>query len=222
MGSEYPPPQHCMKPLIYCTNQSPVSLKALHCTLFLFCNRASRVILSGSIVATRLDLSETTILPLLLSASLHTAVLAPGIVVPTRVGRVSVICALLQVLLLHAFALLLVTEALRRYTTSASFLSVLLASHLCCAVRPINPGLVQAQGLLYGRVMGIATFVLPVMSWVLLPILRVHALEALTLLYVPEVLCTVFAYAIQFATLLIQVAVAAGCSVAGIHGVHNI
>ena len=125
--------------MIHYTEQSPVTLKALQCTLFLFCNRASRVIRSGSIIATRLDLSETAIIPLLASAVLHTALLGPGIVVPTRVGRVAVVCALLQVLLLHALAILLVTEALHRYTTSASFLSVLLASHLCCAVRPIDP-----------------------------------------------------------------------------------
>ena len=208
-----------MQPLIHCTKQSPITLKALQCTLFLFCNRASRVIRSGSIVATRLDLYDTSILPLLASAVLHTAILGPGIVVPTRVGRIVVICALLQVLLLHAFALLMVTETLRRYTTSASFLSVLLASHLCCAVRPINPNLVHAQNILYGRVMGSATFVLPVLSWILLPVLRVHALEALTLLYVPEVLCTIFAYAINFVTLLLRMSVTAGCSVAGISGV---
>ena len=218
MGSDHP----CMKPLIHCTSQSPVSLKALQFILFLFCNRASRIIRSGSIIATRLDLSEAAILPLLLSAALHTAVLVTGIAVPTRIGRAAVICALLQVLVLHAFALLLVTEALHRYTTSAGFLSVLLASHLCCAVRPINPGLVQAQDLLYGRVMDIAMFVLPVMSWNLLPILRVQALEAITLLYVPEVLCTVFAYAIRFATLLLQVAVATGCSMVGIGSVNTI
>ena len=64
--------------------------------------------------------------------------------------------------------------------------------------------------------MGSATFLLPVLSWILLPVLRVHALEAITLLYIPEVLCIVFAYAIQFATLLLRVAAAAGCSVAGI------
>ena len=205
-----------MQPLIHYTKQSPITLKALLCTLFLFCNRASRVIRSGSIIATRLDLSETAILPLIVSAVLHTALLGPGIVVPTRVGRVAVVCALLQVLLLHACAILLVTETLHRYTTSASFLSVLLASHLCCAVRPIDPNLVQTQNILYGRVMGSATFVLPVLSWILLPVLRVHALEAITLLYVPEVLCIVFAYAIHFATLLLRVAVATGCSVAGI------
>jgi hypothetical protein len=218
MGSDHP----CMKPLVNCSNQSPVSLKALQFILFLFCNRASRVIRSGSVVVTRLDLSETAILPLLLSAALHTAVLAQGVVVPTRAGRVTVVCTLLHVLLIHAFALLLVTEALHRYTTSASFLSVLLASHLCCVVRPINPGLVQAQNILYGRVMDCATFVLPVLSWILLPVLRVHALEAITLLYVPEALCMVFVYAIQFATLLLHVAVTAACSVAGVGGVNTI
>jgi hypothetical protein len=210
-----------MQPLIRCTKQSPITLKALQCTLFLFCNRASRVLQSGSIVSTRLDLSETAILPLLLSAALHTAVLAPGIVLPTRVGRVTVICTLLQVLLLHAVALLLVTEVLIRYSTSASFLSVLIATHLCCVVRPINPGLVQAQQILYGHVMGSAAFLIPILSWILLPVLRVHALESIILIYAPEMLCGVFAYAMQFATLLLRVAVAAGCSVAGINGVEK-
>ena len=206
----------CTQQVIHCTTQSPVSLKAIHCVLFVFFNRASRVFHSGSVLVTKMDLSETAILPLLISAALHVAFLCPGMVVPSRTGCIPVLCALIQVLLLHAFALLLVTEALQRYTSTAGFLCVLLSSHLCYTVRPINPNLVPAQNLLYGRVMDSATFILPLLFWILLPVVRVHALEVIALLYIPEVLCTVFAYTLQFTTLLIHVAVDAGCSVAGV------
>lgn len=196
------------------TRPSPVSLKVLQCTLFVFFNRAQRVLRGGSMLLGSLDLSGTAVLPLVVSAALHTSVLCPGLLSPTRSGRVSVLCALLHVLLLHALAVLLVTTALHRYATTASFLAVLLASHLCLAVRPLSSDLVPAQTLSC-RVMHVASYALPVLVWMLLPVLRVHELEAIALLYVPEALCFTFAYSLQFVTLLLNVAVTAACSLCG-------
>ena len=108
------------------------------------------------------------------------------------------------------------TYALGRYITTASFLAVFLASHLCFVVRPVEPDLIPAQSISYKHFMDIAAYVLPVVSWIILPVLRVHELEAIALLYVPEALCFVFAYTTQFMTLLLNVAVNAACSVGGI------
>jgi len=195
------------------TLQSHVSLKVMQCILFVFFNRAQRILRSGdasSVVAT-MDLGFTAILPLLLSASIHTAMLCPAFISPTRCGRVSVLHALLHMLLLHAFALLLVVTFLQKYFTTASFLSVLLTSHICF-VQPISSDLVPAQKLSYGRMMKFFAYVLPMLCWVILPVLRVHELEAIALLYVPEATCFAFAFALQFTTLMLNVAVSAICS----------
>ncbi|KAJ1467702.1 hypothetical protein T484DRAFT_1755659 [Baffinella frigidus] len=197
---------------------SHVSLKVLQCVLFVFFNRAQRVLRNGSFLVSSLDLRGTAVLPLVVSAVLHTAILCPGLVVPTRRGRIAVLCTLLHVMLLYMLAGLLVASALDRYVTTASFLSVLVASHLCLVVRPIESDLVPAQKVSYGHLMDIAAYALPVVSWVLLPVLQVHELEAIALLYVPEVLCFVFAYIMQFVTLLLNVAVDAACSVCGAVG----
>lgn len=113
-------------------------------------------------------------------------------------------------------ATLLVTYAMGRYLTTASFIAVLLASHLCFVVRPIEPDLIPAQSISYKHFMDIAAYVLPIVSWILLPVLRVHELEAIVLLYLPEAFCFVFAYTIQFLTLLLNVAVDTACSVSGV------
>lgn len=186
--------------VLHLTTPSAVSLKALVCTLFLFFNRATRVLSSGSVVATHLNLIDVAVLPLVVSVLLHLTCLCPGIFIPTRSGREPVIRAILHVLLLHALSVWLVAFALTRYATTASFLAVLLASHMCCIVRPVNPTLVPAQALLYGNFMGAVAYALPVLVWVLLPVLRVHELEAIVLLYVPEVLCFVFAYSLHLMT----------------------
>ena len=201
---------------VHYTRPSHVSLKALQCVLFVFFNRAQRVLRNGSFLVDNLDLRSTAILPLAVSLVLHTAFLCPGLVIPTRRGRVPVLCALLHVILLYMCAMLLVTYALGRYMTTASLLAVFLASHMCFVIRPIEPDLVPAQSISYKHFMDIAAYVLPVVSWIILPVLRVHELEAIVLLYVPEALCFVFAYTIQFITLLLDVAVDAACSVSGI------
>jgi hypothetical protein len=203
-------------PMCY-TRASPASLKALHCFLFLFCNRAQRVLRSESTLVSGLTLSGTALLPLFVSAALHTAVLCPGIAAPTRAGRVTALYALLHVLLLHACAVSLSLTFLARYATTASFVSVLVASHLCFAVRPAIPDVAHAQALSYGRVMGAAAYALPALSWVLLPVLRVHELEAITLLFLPEALCLIFASALQMATLLLHLATTTACLVGGFH-----
>jgi hypothetical protein len=201
--------------VMMCTRSSPVSLKVLLCTLFVFFNRAHRVLRSGSTIVTSIDLHGTAVLPLIASAALHTAFLCPGIVFPTRGGRIPVICALLQVLLLHALAILLITVALVTYTTTASFLAVLISSHLCLVVHPLVPDLVPVQHFSYGYVMRGVAYALPFFCWVLIPVLRVHAIEAIVLLYVPEALCFVFAYVMNFTTLLLHLAVVSACSVGG-------
>ena len=203
-------------PMSY-TRASHVSLKALQCALFVFFNRAQRVLRSESTLSTSLTLSATALFPIFASAALHTAVLCPGIAVPTRAGRVAVLYALLHVLLLHACAASLSIMFLQRYATTASFVSVLVASHLCFAVRPAVPDLVPAQAVSYGRVMDVMAYVLPLFSWVLLPVLRVHELEAITLLFYPEAVCFVFAHALQLTTLVIQLVVTTGCLVGGCH-----
>jgi hypothetical protein len=202
--------------IMQCTQASPVSLKVLLCILFMFFNRAQRVLRSGSMIATHLDYGSSSVLPLIASATLHTALLFPALVVPTRVGRVPVLCALLHVLILHTFAILLVAMALQTYMTTASFLAVLIASHLCLVVHPLIPDLVPAQRFSYGYVMRVSAYALPVLCWVLLPVLRVHELEAIALLYIPEALCFTFAYVLQFTTILLRVATVACCSIGGV------
>jgi len=203
-------------PMSY-TRASPVPLKAMQCMLFLFFNRAQRVLRSESTLTTGLTLSGTALLPLFVSAALHTAMLCPGIAAPTRAGRVAVAYALLHVLLLHAYAVALSLVFLQRYAATASFVSVLTAAHLCFAVRPASPDLVPAQAVSYGRAMGVAAYLLPVLCWVLLPVLRVHELEAIALLFYPEALCFVFAHALQLAALVLHLVATSGCMVAGLH-----
>ena len=82
----------------------------------------------------------------------------------------------------------------------------------------MQPDLIQSQNMSYGCVTRVAAYALPVMCWVLLPVLRIHELEAIVLLYLPEALCFIFAHTIQFAMLLLHVAVVSACSVAGIAG----
>ena len=212
-------------PLQY-TTPGHVPLKVLHCVLFIFFNRAHRVLRINSTVVDSLDLSGTAMLPVFVSCALHAAFLCPGLVSATRSGRVPVVYAILHVLMLHTMAILLITTALHRYTTTASFLSVLLASHMCLSVRPWSVYLVPAQSTSYGIIMRCMAYIIPVLSWVLLPILRIHELEAVALLYLPEAMCFVFAYALHFTTFLVHVGVVAGCSVCGVgshpmHGKHD-
>jgi hypothetical protein len=205
-----------LRPYVHYNRPSNVSLKVLQCVLFVFFNRAQRILRNGSFLVDSLDLRSTAILPLVVSAVLHTAFICPGLVIPTRRGRIPVLCALLHVILLHMVAVLVVTAALDRYVTTASFLAVLIASHLCFVVQPIEPDLIPAQSISYKHFMYIAAYLLPVVSWILLPVLRVHELEAITLLYAPEALCFVFAYTMHFLTLLLTVAVDAACCMSGI------
>lgn len=191
------------------TTPGAVSLKALVCILFLFFNRATRVFLNGSMLSNHLDLADTAILPLVASASLHIACLCPGIFAPTRFGFVPVLRAVLHVTLLHAVAVWVVVIALNRYATTASFISVLLASHLCFSVRPTSKDLVPAQTLVYGIVMNCAAYTIPVLAWIVIPVLRVHELEAIVLLYVPEALCFAFAYVLQFVSTVLHIGVTA-------------
>jgi hypothetical protein len=201
-------------PLGY-TIPSHVTLKVLHCVLFIFFNRAHRVLRISSTVVDSLDITGTAMLPLFISCALHAAFLCPGLVSATRSGRVPVVYAILHVLMIHTVALLLITTALHRYPTTANFLSVLLASHMCVSVRPWSVYLVPVQSTSYGMIMPCMAYVIPVLSWILLPILRIHELEAVALLYIPEAMCFIFAYALQFTTLLVHLAVVAGCSVCG-------
>jgi hypothetical protein len=202
-------------PLLY-TSPGHVNLKVLHCILFMFFNRAQRVLRMGSTVVDSLDMAGTSLLPLAVSCALHVAFLCPGLVSARRGGRVPVVYALLHVTLLHATAILLVTMALHRYATTASFLSVLLASHMCISIRPCSVDLVPVQAVSYGYIMRGVAYILPLICWVLLPILRVHELEAVALLYVPEAVCFAFAYTLQFATVVIHIAITAMCSVFGV------
>jgi hypothetical protein len=206
-----------LRPGVNYGTSSSVSLKVLQCLLFVFFNRAPRILRNGSFFVDMLDLRTTAILPLIMSAALHTAFIFPGLVVPTRRGRIPVLCALLHVILLYMVAMLTVTVALDRYLSTASFLSVLLASHLCSVVRPVEPDLIPAQTISYKHFMNIAAYAIPVISWILLPVLRVHELEAIALLYIPEALCFVFGYTMNFATLLLSVAVDAACTMGGIN-----
>jgi hypothetical protein len=193
-----------------------VTLKVLQCVLFVFFNRAQRVIRNKSVIVDGLDLRGTAMIPLLFSAALHIALMCPGLVIPTRRGRVPVISSLLNIMLLYALAGFLVTFALWRYMTTASFVSVLLASHLCLVVRPINSDLVPAQKFAYGYFMDISAYSIPVIAWILLPVLRVHELEAIALLFIPDALCFVFEYVIRVTNLLLNVGVIAGCALCGI------
>ena len=213
--------QPSFRAVLNCTKSSPVSLKVLVCMLFVFFNRAQRVLRSGSMLVDSLDVRGVSILPLVASAVLHTTVMCTGLVIPTRGGRVVVIRALIHVLLLHAFAIFLVVVVLNRYITTASFLSVLLASHLCLVVSPIKSDLLQAQRISYGYIMRVAAYAIPIICWILIPVLRVNELEAMVLLYTPEALCFVFAHILQFVSLLLHVAVVSVCSVVGISGIKN-
>ena len=205
-----------VKAFLHCTQPSPVSLKVLLCVLFVFFNRARRIIHSDSTLVAGMDLRGTALIPLLASAVTQIAFICPSLVLPTRGGRLVVICLLLHVLLLYACAILLVSVVLNKYFTAASFLSVLLASHLCFSVRPMTPGVVHAQHISYGYVTRVAAYAIPLLCWVLLPILHVHELEAIVLLYTPETLCFIFAHCMHFCMLLLQVAAVTVCSVAGI------
>jgi hypothetical protein len=204
-------PQHVMQ----FSTSGPVSLKAFVCILFIFFNRATRIFHNGSMLSTHLSLADTALLPLIMSAALHVACLGPGVLSPTRAGRIPVVCAILHVSLLHALAIWVVTLALTRYTTTASFTSIMLASHLCFAVRPTSKDLVPAQRVVYGFVTGAAAYALPLLAWVVLPILRVHELEAIVLLFVPEALCFMFACALQFVSTVLHIGVTAAAAERG-------
>jgi hypothetical protein len=211
--------QPYIQTVINCTQSSPVSLKALVCTLFIFFNRAQRVLRSESTLVRSLDLRSISILPLLASAVIHTTLMCPGFVVPTRGGRVQVAFEILHMLLLHSISVLIVVVTLGTYVTTASFLSVLIASHLCLVIKPMQSNrLVQPYGHL---IKSVGAYAIPIISWILLPILRVHELEAVFLLFIPELLCFVFAHMMKFTTLILQVAVVSVCSVAGIAGSDN-
>jgi hypothetical protein len=210
--------QPYLQTVLRCTELSHVTLKVLVCVLFIFFNRAQRVLRSESILVTRLDFRVIAILPLIVSVVMHTSLMCPGFVIPTRGGRITVFCALIQMLLLHALAILLVVVTLNHYITAASFLSVILASHLCLVVRPVNMNIVQTRTISYGCVARFVAYMLPVVCWILLPILRIHELEAIVLLYTPEALCFVYEHLVRFTTLLLQVAVVSACSVVGASG----
>ena len=210
-------PQSMQKVLHY-TQSSPVSLKVLLCVLFVFFNRAHRVIRNKSTLTDTFDLVGFALIPLLISLLVHTILMCPGIFVPPRGGRMQVIFAILHVLLLHSVAALLISMTLNRYITTSGFLSVSIASHFCFSIRPLQPNLIQSQKILYGCVTKLAAYVLPVLCWILLPVLRIHELEAIVLIFIPEALCFVFAHCLHFATLLLNVAVLSACSVIGVAG----
>ena len=149
-----PIPNHTHHPhYAYCST--------LLCVLFVFFNRAQRVIRNGSTLTHSLDLSCIALL--LASALIHTVMMCPGLVVPTRGGRIPVVFALLLMLLLHSVAILLITTTLNRYITTSGFLSVLVASHLCFAIRPIQPDVVQSQKISYEYVTKKASYVLAIL-----------------------------------------------------------
>ena len=185
----------------------------LLCALFDFFNRSQRVLRSGSVLVEGLDIKGVAVLPLLASGILHVVLMCSGLVVPARAGRLAVFCALLHILMLHACAMLMVTVALDRYMNTASFLSVLLSSHFCYSVKPMIPRLVQSQRFAYEYVTKFAAYIIPITCWVVLPVLPVHELEAIVLLFLPEALCFVFMYCIYFFTLILQVAVVSVISV---------
>ena len=206
-----------MHAVLHYTQSSPVSLKVLLCVLFVFFNRAQRVMNKSTLVHS-FDLIGIALLPIFVSAILHTILMCPGVVVSPRGGRMQVIFAILHMLLLHAFSILLIATTLNRYITTSGFLPVLVASHLCFAIRPVKSDLVQSQKISYGCMTKVAVYLIPILCWILLPIFHIHELEAIVLLYVPEALCFVFAHGLQFATLLLNVAVLSACSVVGIAG----
>lgn len=194
---------------------SPVTLKGLLFALFVFFNRAQRILHKRDTfrVLTAIDdPALCVVLPLLVSAVLHTACLAPGLVQPTRHGRESVLRAILYVGLLHLLGAWIVSVVLSLYTSTAAFLAVIMAGHLCVAVRPAVRDLVPLQPLTYGVGMRVAAFAVPVLSWMLLPIFRVHSLEVIAMIYSPEALCFAFAYASQVVATLVQVCVVAFCN----------
>jgi hypothetical protein len=193
-----------------------VNLKILHCALFIFFNRAQRVLRNDSFLVNKLDMAGTALLPIFVSGALHVAFLSPGLVSCRKGGRVPVVCALLHIILLHAVSLLLVIATLHHYPTTASFLSVLLASHICTSVGPSTPDLVPAQMISYKYIMKTMAYILPLFCWTVLPILRVHELEAIALLFFPEAVCFLFAFTLQFTSLAIHIAVTAMCTLSGI------
>lgn len=124
----------------------------------------------------------------------------------------AVLYALLHMLCIHGICFIIVITTLRNYPTSAGFLSVLLGSHLCLSVHPRTVDLIPGQAMWYERIMPALAFVIPILSWLLLPILRVHELEAIALLYVPEVICFIFAHVLQFVTIFLDLSVVTVCS----------
>ena len=199
--------------MLYCVDSSPVSLKMLLCVLFVFFNRSQRVLRNGSVLVEGLDIKGVAILPVVASTVLHVALLCSGLAVPARAGRLAVLCALLHVLLLHAFAMLVVTVALNRYMNTASFISVLLSSHLCYSVKPMMPRLLHSQKFAYQYITKFSAYMIPLICWIVLPILPVHELETIVLLYLPEGLCFIFTHCVYFSSLILQVAVVSICSV---------
>jgi hypothetical protein len=199
--------------MLYCADSSPVPLKMLLCVLFVFFNRSQRVLRNRSVLVEGLDIKGVAVLPLLASGILHMVLMCSGLVVPARAGRLTVFCALLHIFLLHACAMLMVTVALDRYMNTASFLSILLSSHFCYSVKPMIPRLVQSQKFAYQYITKFAAYIIPITCWVILPVLPVHELEAIVLLFLPEALCFVFVHCVYFFTLILQVAVVSICSV---------
>ena len=207
-----------LQKVLHCNEQSPVSLKVLMCVLFVFFNRAHRVLRSESMLVTSIHFRVIVIIPLLFSVLMHTALMCPGFVIPTRGGRVTVLCALMQMLILHALSILLVVVTLNHYVTAASFLSIILSSHLCFVVRPVKLNIVTTRTISYEGVTRFAAYLLPVFCWILLPVLRVHELEAIVLLYTPEALCFIFGHVLSFSILLLQVGVVSACGIMGVSG----
>lgn len=170
--------------------KSPVWAKTLCCILFLFMNRAHKIVMRDTVIAQRESYETACILPFLVAVFLHLATLFPALL-PRSGSRRMVVCyLLLQVAVIAILCGIVVIKFMHHYPSIAPFFSVLLAVHLCYLTpRPSRDLFITLpQKAMYSYVFPVVSGIVPFTAWLFLPVFRPHEMEALVLLFVPELL----------------------------------
>jgi len=183
--------------------RSPIWAKALCCILFLFMNRAHKIVMRETLIAQREAYETACILPFLVAVFLHLATLFPALL-PRSGSRRMVVCHLIfQVAVLALLCGIVVIKLMHYYPSIAPFFSVLLAVHFCYLTpRPSKDLFITLlQKTMYTYVLPILAAIIPVTAWLFLPVFRPHEMEALVLLFAPELLAIVASVAIRIYSL---------------------
>jgi hypothetical protein len=183
--------------------KSPVWAKTLCCVLFLFMNRAHKIVMRETLIAQREAYETACFLPFLVIVFLHLATLLPALLPRSSSRRMAVCCLLLQVAVFALLAGIVIIKFIHFYPSIAPFFSVLLAVHLCYLTpRSSNDFYISLpQKSMYTYVLPVLSGIIPVTAWLFLPVFRPHEMEALVLLFTPELFAMVAFVAIRIYSL---------------------